>query len=115
MRLNTQISAADYQLAVVNFRQALYQSLADVQNALSAHQQEQLQGQQLTMAAQLAGQSEQLYRLRYQAGSATLKDWLDAQESQRQSAAALLENHYNRLVNQVTLYQALGGEMHAVQ
>ena len=115
MRLNTQISATDYQLAVVNFRQALYQALADVQNALSAHQQEQLQGQQLTMAAQLAGQSEQLYRLRYQAGSATLKDWLDAQESQRQSAAALLENHYNRLVNQVTLYQALGGEMHAAQ
>ena len=110
MRLNTQISAADYQLAVVNFRQTLYAALADVENALSARSHYQQQGQRLTLSAQLAGQAEQLYRLRYQAGAAPLKDWLDAQETRRQAEVSLLENRYNRLVNQVTLYQALGGD-----
>lgn len=110
MRLNTQISAADYQLAVVNFRQTLYAALADVENALSARSQYQQQGQRLAVSAQLAGQSERLYRLRYQAGAAPLKDWLDAQETRRQAEVSLLENRYNRLVNQVTLYQALGGD-----
>lgn len=110
MRLNAQISAADYQLAVVNFRQTLYAALADVENALSARSQYQQQGRRLAVSAQLAGQAEQLYRLRYQAGAAPLKDWLDAQETRRQAEVSLLENRYNRLVNQVTLYQALGGD-----
>jgi hypothetical protein len=41
--------------------------------------------------------------------AAPLKDWLDAQETRRTAEVSLLENRYNRLVNQVTLYQALGG------
>jgi len=110
MKLNNSISDADYQLAVVNFRQTLYAALADVENALSARSQYQQQGERLTLSAQLASRAEQLYRLRYQAGAAPLKDWLDAQETHRSAEVSLLENRYNRLVNQVTLYQALGGD-----
>lgn len=110
MKLNNSISEADYQLAVVNFRQTLYSALADVDNALSARSQYQQQGERLTQSALLAVRAEQLYRLRYQAGAAPLKDWLDAQETRRTAEVSLLENRYNRLVNQVTLYQALGGE-----
>ena len=113
MKLNNSISAADYQLAVVNFRQTLYSALADVDNALSARSQYQQQGERLTQSALLAVRAEQLYQLRYQAGAAPLKDWLDAQETRRTAEVSLLENRYNRLVNQVTLYQALGGEASA--
>lgn len=113
MKLNNSISEADYQLAVVNFRQTLYSALADVDNALSARQQYRQQGERLTQAAVLAARAEKLYQLRYQAGAAVLKDWLDAQETRRAAEVSLLENRYNRLVNQVTLYQALGGEASA--
>jgi outer membrane protein TolC len=36
MKLNIEISKADYEEAVVNFRQTLYSALSDVENALSA-------------------------------------------------------------------------------
>lgn len=110
MKLNNSISDADYQLAVVNFRQTLYSALADVENALSARSQYQQQGERLTQSAVLALRAERLYQLRYQAGAAPLKDWLDAQQTRREAEVSLLENRYNRLVNQVTLYQALGGD-----
>ncbi|WP_062787712.1 hypothetical protein [Aquitalea pelogenes] len=67
MKLNNSISEADYQLAVVNFRQTLYSALADVDNALSARQQYRQQGERLTQAAVLAARAEKLYQLRYQA------------------------------------------------
>jgi hypothetical protein len=50
MKLNNSISDADYQLAVVNFRQTLYSALADVDNALSARSQYRQQGERLTQA-----------------------------------------------------------------
>ena len=48
--------------------------------------------------------------MRYRAGAVPLKDWLDAQEKRRTAEIARDENQLNRLVNQVTVYQALGGD-----
>lgn len=102
MKLNAELSKVRYQEAAVNFRQSLYQALSEVENALSARTQ---YAQQLAAARDV----ERLYELRYRAGAATLKLWLDAQEKRRSAELALAENQYNRLNNQVTLYKALGG------
>ncbi|MGH8817951.1 efflux transporter outer membrane subunit [Achromobacter pestifer] len=110
MQLNIKISKADYEERVVNFRQSLYQAMADVENALSNRTQLRLQAEQLAVSVRAARDAERLYEVRYRAGAVSLKDWLDAQEKRRTAEVARDENELNRLVNQVTVYRALGGD-----
>jgi NodT family efflux transporter outer membrane factor (OMF) lipoprotein len=110
MQLTIRVSEAQYEEAVVNFRQTLYSALGDVENALSARQQLAEQGLHLEETLQAARNAERLYEVRYRAGAATLKLWLDAQERRRTADIAVAENRLARLKNQVAVYQALGGD-----
>jgi len=109
MQRNVGISQADYEQAVLIFRQTWYQSLTDVENALSARTQYEVQGQQLQDALTAAQLAERLSEVRYRAGAVPLKTWLDAQETRRLATNNAAQNRLNRLNNLVTLYQALGG------
>lgn len=113
MQLNIKSSQADYESAVVTFRQTLYSAMSDVENALSAREQYAAQGALLERNLKAAQTTERLYELRYRTGYVALKDWLDAQEKRRTAEATLAQNRLNRLNNQMTLYQALGGDMQA--
>lgn len=102
-------SKAAYEQAVVEFRQSLYTALGDVENGLSAQNLYATKTAQLQKQTAWAKQSEHLYEVRYRAGAASLKEWLDAQESLRQAQNSELTNQYNTYLNEVTLYLALGG------
>jgi NodT family efflux transporter outer membrane factor (OMF) lipoprotein len=110
MRLNTQVSESQYAEAVVGFRQTLYQALADVDNALSARLTQAERARLLEASLVAALKSERLYEVRYKAGAVALRAWLDAQERRRAAEIALAENRLARLDNQVSIYQALGGD-----
>lgn len=109
MQRNLQTSRNNYELAVVNFRQALYKALAETENALSARQHVQQQWQFQQQAHVQATRADQLAEVRYRAGAISLKAWLDAQESRRSAALAEQDAALARLQNHVTLIQALGG------
>lgn len=111
MELNVVIAKADYEEAVVNFRQTLYSALNDVENALSARSSYEEEGRHLEESLALAKRAEELDEFRYRAGSTGLQPWLDAQESRRSAEKSLNENRLNRLKNMMKLYQALGGDM----
>lgn len=113
MGRNIAISQADYDAAVLAFRQSWYQALADVENALSARLQYEDQGAKLAQALDAARTGERLSEARYRAGAVPLKTWLDAQETRRQAENNLAQNRLNRLNALATLYQALGGGMEA--
>jgi NodT family efflux transporter outer membrane factor (OMF) lipoprotein len=108
MRVRTESARADYELAVIEFRQTLYQAFTDVNNALSARTHYLAQAEQLNQALADARKAEQLYEIRYRAGAVALKPWLDAQEKRRSAETALAENKLNRLINHATLFQSLG-------
>lgn len=110
MQLTIRASETQHAEAVVNFRQTLYTALGDVENALSARQQLAEQGGRLAETLEAARSAERLYEVRYRAGAATLKLWLDAQEKRRAADISLAENRLARLNNQVVVYQALGGD-----
>ena len=110
MQLNIQVSETQYEEAVLNFRQTLYTALGDVDNALSSRQQLALQAARLQESLQAARTAERLYEVRYRAGAAALKAWLDAQEKRRSADIALADNRLARLNNQLALYLALGGD-----
>jgi NodT family efflux transporter outer membrane factor (OMF) lipoprotein len=103
------ISQADYDVAVLAYRQSWYQALADVENALSARVQYEAQGEKLAQALTAAQNAERLSEARYRAGSVPLKTWLDAQETRRQAESNLAQTRLNRLNALATLYQTLGG------
>ena len=109
-QLNLKISRTDYEERVVGFRKSLYQAMADVENALSNRSQLRQRGEQLDAALSAAREAERLYEVRYRAGSVALRAWLDAQERRRTAEIARDENRLDRLVNQVKVYQALGGD-----
>lgn len=109
MQRSVAISQADYEVAVLGFRQTWYQALADVETALSARVQYEDQGGRLEQAYQAAQTAERLSEVRYRAGAVPLKTWLDAQETRRQAENNLAQNRLNRLNALATLHQALGG------
>ncbi|MGL4896713.1 MAG: efflux transporter outer membrane subunit [Shewanella sp.] len=109
MQINNDIADIDFQTAIVNYRKALYSAFKDVDNAISAKQQFAYQGERLAQQFSAAAQAEAIYESQYRHGAIGIQNWIDAQENRRSAEAALLENRYNQLISQATLYQALGG------
>jgi NodT family efflux transporter outer membrane factor (OMF) lipoprotein len=110
MQLNIAASKSEYEEAVVNFRQTLYQAFSDVENALSARTHYVEQATRLCLALTNAHTTERMYEIRYRAGYTSLQVWLDAQEKRRSSEVQVCENRYNQFINYVTLCLALGGD-----
>jgi len=108
-RLANKIARADYDVAALSFKQTLYVALADVDNALSERTQLRSQGQSLLHSLLAAKTAERLYGVRYSSGSVALRIWLDAQQSLWSAQLAYDNNRLLQLINQSTLYQALGG------
>jgi outer membrane protein TolC len=107
--LTIRTSEADYEAAVVNFRQTLYQAFADTENALSARTRRAERDLRLQAALDAARAAEQIYETRYRAGAVDLQSWLDSQETRRTAELNLLENRLEEIRAMITLYQALGG------
>lgn len=110
MQLNIKLAKAEYEEAVINFRQTLYEALKEVEDALSSRQYYAAQGANLQEALATAQTVEGMYETRYRVGSDSMQVWLDAQENRQEAEISLLDNRMNRLVNYLILYQALGGE-----
>ncbi|AOR76503.1 NodT family RND efflux system outer membrane lipoprotein [Sphingomonas sp. LH128] len=111
VRLATGVARADYDIAVQDFRQTFYDALRDTQVSLSARDQYIRQAQFAAQNFDAAVDAEALYERQYRAGLIPLRSWLDAQERARSARSSLIQNRYNRLVAQVQVYQALGGQV----
>lgn len=111
MRKNIAISQLDYEKAIVQYRQTLYQAFADVENALNARQSitNQVALQQQNVA--LAEKAERLTEVRYRNGAIALSDWLTAQQTLRTARLSLLQTQLNLYNAHVTVLQALGGSV----
>lgn len=110
LKLNVGVSRANYETAVIQFRQTLYQALTDVENALSARTQYAAETGDLETSLTNAQIVERLDEVRYRAGAIPLQTWLDAQETRRQAEASLAQNRLNQLQTYVSLCKALGGD-----
>ncbi|MEB3753576.1 efflux transporter outer membrane subunit [Acinetobacter sp. MD2(2019)] len=109
MKKNIAISQLDYEKAIIQYRQTLYQAFADVENSLSARTEldQQVQFQQRNLA--LAEKAERLTLIRYRNGAIPLKNLLDQQQTTRTARLALVNSKQTQYNAYVTLMQALGG------
>ena len=101
MKKDIAISDLEYEKAITQYRQTLYQAFADVENALSNRTQldQQVQLQQRNL--ELADKTTRLTEVRYRNGAIALKNLLDAQENARNARLSLVEtkqNQYNAYV-----------------
>lgn len=109
MKLSSEAARADFDKAAIAFRQSLYAAMSDVENALSARSQYAGEAELLQRSFAAAKRIEAIYETQYRVGAVPMKTWLDAQQTRREAELALLANRYQRLINHVTLVQALGG------
>ena len=109
MKKDIQISDLDYEKAIIQYRQTLYQAFADTENALSNRTEldKQVALQQRNLA--LAEKAEQLTQVRYKNGAIALKNLLDAQETTRNARLSLVQTKQSQYNAYVSLMQALGG------
>lgn len=108
-RLNTKIAGTEYEIAANDFRKTLYTAFTEVDNALSARQELTRQLDLSQRSFNAAVEVERLYDVRYRSGATPLRQWLDAQETRRQSELSLAQARLSQLQNDSRLFQALGG------
>lgn len=109
MELDIAVARGDYEAAVIDFRQTLYEALSDVENTLAARRNDTGEVAARIRALDAARQAETIYETRYRAGAVALQSWLDAQENRRSAEASLSESRLNLLLDHIALCQALGG------
>ena len=109
MKKDIKISELDYEKAIVQYRNTLYQAFADTENALSNRSEldKQVAFQQKNL--ELADKTERLTEVRYRNGAIALKNLLDAQETTRNARLALVQTKQSQYNAYVVLMQALGG------
>ena len=109
MKKDIAISQLDYEKAIMQYRQSLYQAFGDVENALSARSEldQQVKLQQRNL--ELAEKAERLTDVRYRYGAVALKTLLDQQETTRSARLTLVNTKQSQYNAYVTLMQALGG------
>lgn len=109
MKKDIKISELDYEKAIVQYRNTLYQAFADTENALSNRSEldKQVAFQQKNL--ELADKTERLTEVRYHNGAIALKNLLDAQETTRNARLALVQTKQSQYNAYVVLMQALGG------
>ena len=109
MQKDLAISELDYEKAITQYRQTLYQAFADVENALSNRSELNKQVALQQKNVELAEKTERLTQVRYQNGAIALKNVLDNQETTRNARLSLLQTKQNQYNAYVTLMQSLGG------
>ncbi|MDV2470284.1 efflux transporter outer membrane subunit [Acinetobacter chinensis] len=109
MKKDLKISELDYEKAIIQYRQTLYQAFADTENALSARSELDKQVVLQQRNLELAEKTERLTQVRYKNGAIALKNLLDAQETTRNARLTLVQTRQSQYNAYVTLMQALGG------
>ncbi len=109
MKKDLKISELDYEKAIIQYRNTLYQAFADTENALSNRTELDKQVALQQRNLELAEKTERLTLVRYKNGAIALKNLLDAQETTRNARLSLVQTKQSQYNAYVTLMQALGG------
>lgn len=109
IRSGIEAASAIEQQAIDDYRSIVLTALAETENALIACRRSTERLATLEKATQLARESDQLARQRYQAGEIDFLEVLDSQRTLLALEDSLLNTRTDRTTAYIRLYQALGG------
>lgn len=99
-----------YQKIRLDWEQAIYQAMVDVENALSQRTFLINQESNLQQALNAAREAERISQANYDNGVLMITDITDAQMRRQHAELALLVNRYEQLNNLAILWRELGGD-----
>lgn len=110
-RVRNRVDAADAQLALrlAQFEKTLLTSFEEVDNAMYSLNSELERQSSLRAAAEASAQSSSFAMQRFEAGSDSFLDLLDAQRTQLETEDQLARSEIDTALNVIALYKALGG------
>lgn len=110
-RVHNRIDAQDtrVQAQLLQFEKTVLLSLEEVDNSMSALTREGERHARLHAAAEASARASNLAQLRYEVGSDSFLDVLDAQRTQLQAEDLLAQSETDLALDVVSLYKALGG------
>lgn len=109
MKRDLKVNELEYEKSIIQYRQTMYKTFADVENALSARNELDKQVALQERNVQLAEKTEYLTQVRYKNGAIALKNLIDAQKTTREARLSLVQTKQSQYNAYVTLMQALGG------
>ena len=109
IKADIEASRAGEEQAVLNYRKTVLTALSDTENALIACRRSAERLTILEKATQLARESDEVARQRYQAGEIDFRDVLDSQRTLLGLEDNLLSTRTDHTTAYIRLYQALGG------
>ncbi len=108
-RLRGQRARQDEALAA--YDQAVLRAVEDLQNAIVAYRERQLQVVSLSAQVDAARRAADLAHIRYKEGRIDFLRVLDAERSRLEAEDALTQAQTNANVDVVSIYKALGGDI----
>ena len=109
MALSNKNSAADYEVAVIEYRQKLYVSLQEVEAALANLSQLNADLPRMQALADETRKAEKQTQIRYEAGAMAFDAVLNARSRRQAAEHALLQHQFQLALAMVEVYKALGG------
>lgn len=107
---NVKISEADYNLALLDFKDSLNQALNEVAYYYFAYEKAEKQYDNVKQNYDNALKISKYYRLRYQTGKIEFKDYLEAINTENTLRQNLIEQKYQMIKYENYICKAMGGK-----
>lgn len=115
IKWNIKISEADFENAKLNLTSAVNTALNEVDTYYYSYRKSLSQLDNARLKYDTDAKISVYNRMRYEAGSYELKDWLEAKCAENQSHLTMLETRYNTINYENAIYKAMGARLTANQ
>jgi len=105
------ISKNEFDMKVAETNKVYLNALYEVDNAIKSYNSLLEQYKKVNESYELSKKFAAIQKVKYNAGETELKNWLDAEDSLRQSDLTKSQMKYNLIVERNNLYKALGGKI----
>lgn len=113
IKWNIKISEADFENAKLNLTSSVNTALNEVDTYYYAYQKSVSLLDNVSRKYDTDAKISVYNRMRYEAGAAELKDWLEAKSAENTSMLSLLEAKYNTITYENAIYKSLGAKLSA--
>ncbi|EGY53693.1 efflux transporter outer membrane subunit [Neisseria shayeganii] len=109
LRWQNRIAETEFEQAKLAFEKALLTGLHEVHNQYRLYRHSLQQQENAREALRLARENSRYHQVRYQHGRSSLRDWLQALNSEYAAEHSLLQARYTTLKHEAMIYKAMGG------
>lgn len=109
VKWNVKISEANYELARINFEQAITTALNEIDTQYFSYRQKQQHFANLQKTYAHSQTITQYYKNRYNAGVSQLREWLNAANTEKSTELAILSAKFQLIQQETAVYSAMAG------